>query len=447
MNNLPVNQIIQGDTLAVLKTLPDGCINTIITSPPYFQLRNYQIEGQIGSEKTVNEYLDKLLAITAELKRVLKQSGVLYWNHGDTYGGSGGYNMNTGLTHSRTGLHQRIDGSKLQMSRNINPKCMMGIPWRLVLKMVDEQDWILRNIIVWSKPNHMPESVKDRFSKSWEPMFMMVKNQDYWFDLDAVRVLHLYPEDVIRRIHQDKQDNIFPFAKDNQDGVQWRRDYDPNEVSSNPYYDKQNNPHKMRTKFSYRVRDALKKGGQCAGFKASAEEIKRYQENRGDDTHEFNPAGKNPGDVWTIPTQPFPKWVSNLPHFAVFPEELCKQPILSSCPEWVCSKCGYIRTRIIEAPHKGATKHGGGREELGIDGGFGANIYEGKTIGWSKCACGVEFQGGIVLDPFAGSGTACVVAKKLHRRYLGIELNPKYVELARKRLEMTLVNQELFTAD
>ena len=177
------NKIICGDTLTELKKLPNEFVDCIITSPPYWGLRDYGIEGQIGLEPTLEKYLGKLLKITAELKRVLKPSGVMFWNHGDSYGGS-----NCGKNDYRNNKSlQRDIYQKPSTQAKLSPKCLVLQNYRLVLRMIDEQGWILRNTIIWHKPNHLPESVKDRFTKSYEPVFMLVKNKKYYFNLDAVR--------------------------------------------------------------------------------------------------------------------------------------------------------------------------------------------------------------------------------------------------------------------
>jgi site-specific DNA-methyltransferase (adenine-specific) len=429
-----INKIHQGDALEILQRMPDDFVDTIITSPPYWGLRDYGVDGQIGLEPTLEEYLEKLLKITAELKRVLKPSGIMFWNHGDCYGGSAcgknDYRENKSL--------QKDIYEKPSPQLKLTPKCLALQNWRLILRMIDEQGWILRNTIIWHKPNHMPSSVKDRFTNAYEPVFMLVKNKKYYFDLDSVRVPQKYPEDVARRIRQDKEDGIFPFNK--------------------------NSPLARRsTAFNYRVSDAEKKSKQCPQFKLSEteqialkygydpegicpvcgrswkrhaspnsgdrkaglrrefipcvtkEEIERYRQTHypqdqaesfgssrarywrekekpyhpaGDPTIHgqrlppqpnqegaFRPLGKNPRDIWTIPTQPAPPEVRGK-FFAMFPEKLIEPMILAGCP-----------------------------------------------------------KDGIVLDPFMGSGTTAVVAKRLGRNYIGIELNFECCKIAEARLK------------
>jgi len=245
--------------------------------------------------------------------------------------------------------------------------------YRLILKMVDEQGWILRNIIVWWKPNHMPSSVKDRFSNSYEPVFMLVKNKKYWFDLDAVRVPHKYPELPTK--------NKRPFR-------------------------------------SGLGREQKERGGQY-------------------------PLGKNPGDLWRIPTHPFPE-----AHFATFPPKLVEPMIKAGCPQWICKKCGKARVRIVKEPIRkkpytykkvgipGESNQRGQRNEQ-------CGQYQGVTIGWTNCGCGAGWRSGVVLDPFMGAGTTGVVAKRLGRNYIGIELNREYIKIAEARIKKVVYQPKI----
>jgi len=254
-------------------------------------------------------YIEHMTQVFHEVKRVLKKEGTLWLNIGDTYyrdpkrgnqekgghaGLSTGRNTASAMQHRASGLMQE--------------KCMVMIPERLAWSLI-EDGWILRNKIVWYKPNGMPSSVKDRFSNKWEYLFLFSKNKKYYFDLDAVREPHL-------------------------------RDWSQEAWTQQKNY----------------------------GWKESS----MGQEHGGDKTiaETYNPLGKNPGDVFTIPTQPFPE-----AHFAVFPEKLCEKPIKAGCPE-----------------------------------------------------------GGIVLDPFCGAGTTCYVAKEMGRQYIGIDIKAEYVEMTKKRL-------------
>ena len=311
MNELPINQVLQGDSVEVLKTLPEECVNTIITSPPYWGLRDYGNPAQYGLEDTLDEYLDHMAAVTAECKRVLRKDGVMFWNQGDTYGGV--KTSNTNASTGAIGRPQYAGKQTMTFTKKAKgfEKCLMNTNTHLLLRMIHGQGWIHRNTIIWNKPNHMPSSVKDRFTNGYEPVYMLVKSKKYWFDLDAVRQ---------------------PYCE----GAAKRR--------------------------SYGYADWRTQSGKSSWVQTKDNPTRTIVP--------FNSKGKNPGDVWTIPTQPFPE-----AHFAVFPEKLIEPMV--------------------------------------------------------KCGCPI---GGIILDPFGGAGTTGVVAKRLGRNFILIELNPDYCEMARKRI-------------
>jgi len=436
MKKLQINRIICGDALKALKTLSTESIDTIITSPPYWGLRDYGEEakiiwggdkdckhvwetkeryihrgtaektihihikkgglktdwktkdsfcqkcgawyGQLGLEPTLDLFIEHLLQITAELNRILKPAGVMFWNHGDCYGG-----VKSGKTDKKVADYVKESQKNLRKYAPNYSKCLMLQNYRLIFQIIDRQGWILRNTIIWHKPNHMPSSVKDRFANSYEPVFMLVKKKKYWFDLDAVRVVH---KDIsIKRANYERTRKTSKGAK------------------SELY----------------------------AGLPANKVKL--------------GIGGKNPGDVWEISTQPFPE-----AHFATFPEKLIESMIKSSCPAEICLKCGRARVRIIEHNSEAGftekeykdweketgivSQDRGNRATLGLK--KKGNVkYAGKTTGWTKCDCkDPEYEAGIILDPFMGSGTTALVAQKLGRNYLGIEINPEYIKIAEKRL-------------
>lgn len=305
------NTIINGDSLEVIKTLPDGSVNCCITSPPYLGLRDYGVEGQLGREKTPEEYVGKMVAVFREVRRVLKDDGTLWLNLGDSYA-----NQKTGDTYS--GFNDRYfgretDGGKQAQTvsnadigrldfNGLKPKDLVGIPWRVAFAL-QADGWYLRQDIIWHKPNPMPEPVTDRCTKAHEYVFLMSKSARYYYDAEAVK--------------------------------------EPIE-----------NPGKPR-KFS-----------------------KAGNKDRNDTLRVYDPAtvsGRNKRSVWTVATKPFKE-----AHFAVFPPDLIKPMVLAGCP-----------------------------------------------------------TGGVVLDPFVGSGTTAIVARELGRRFIGIELNPEYADMARRRVGQT----------
>lgn len=288
-----------GDCLAVMRSLPDTSVDCVVTSPPYFGLRDYGVDGQLGAEASTAEYVENMRALFAEVRRVLADDGTLWLNLGDSYTGNA---TPGGVSRTLDGASQRIASAGRMAPKPGKPKNLLGIPWRVAFALQDD-GWTLRNSIIWHKPNAMPESVTDRLSTRHENVFMLSKRARYWFDLDPIREPHTHPGD----------DRVLPRA-------------DRGWVA----------PHADRAR---------------AGI---------------------HHAGRNPGDVWTIATQPYPG-----AHFAVMPSALAERCILAGCK-----------------------------------------------------------PGGTVLDPFSGSGTTGMAAAKHGRRYVGIDLNADYLDLSlRTRLQ------------
>jgi len=221
---------------------------------------------------------------------------------------------------------------------------------------------------------------------------MLVKNKKYWFDLDAVRVPH--KENSIKRWESE--------VKSGRVTEQEKSKYDKYEV---------------RTKSQYGIGSVNSNGNTNLA-------------------KQLNPLGKNPADLWSIPTQPFSE-----AHFATFPEQLVEPMIKAGCPRWICKKCGKARVRIVETKYQEAGKgnanlrrKGGNKDELTARPYETRMLAERYTIGWTDCGCNAGWESGVVLDPFLGSGTTMAVARKLGRSCIGIELNPKYIEMAKKRV-------------
>lgn len=260
-----------GDALAVMRELPDRSIDCCVTSPPYFGLRDYGTPGQIGQEAELEEYAHALFYVVREIERVLADAGTFWLNLGDSY-------------------DQR--------------KSLMGVPWSIALRLRDD-GWILRNDIIWAKPNAMPESVTDRLSARHEHLFLFSKSPRYWFDLDPIREPHV--------------------SEPGREGKNYMRG-----------------------------QKAMRPVGPNSGA--------------------YSDGGRNPGDVWSIATQPFPD-----AHFATMPLALAERAVRAGCK-----------------------------------------------------------PGGTVLDPFSGSGTTGLAATRHGRRYVGIDLNADYLDLSlRTRLGQT----------
>ncbi len=481
-------------------------INFSMTSPPYWGLRDYGIKGQLGLEPTYIEYVEHLRQISKELWRVLTKDGSFYLNLGDTYAGSlCGYGAKskseTGFQDVTRGFYAASSARPPMANAGLKAKCLVGIPWRVALALIDD-GWILRNDIIWHKPNGLPSSVKDRLTNTFEHIFHFVKSKKYYYNLDAIRVPH--------------KTKYSPFnirVRDAQKGrllSKWGTKYSATESEINAYNEKVYSyimeiselAKRYRTsgyrgksthhtnkgwdevlKIARAYREATKEVIEKYGLDGElAKALRDYAQN-----HLGNPLGRNPGDVvevkyppheprhfqllsmniahgghtgktirhdyplgknlgdlWQIGSKPHP-----FAHFAVYPEEICIKPILSSCPSQVCVNCRTSRipiTRSFKTTSDGqppvGTSSAGEKFKLADRLGAAAGRrrfpvrYEmaREVLGYTDCGCRASFRPGIVLDMFAGSGTTLLVAKKLGRDFIGIELNPEYVEIAEIRL-------------
>ena len=300
---IEADKIYCGDSLNLLKEIPDKFVDCVITSPPYWALRDYGNKKQIGLEPDFNNYIKKLCDIFDEVKRVLKDEGTCWVNLGDTYyTKSGSSFLNDNIVSNKKIKSIGIDKANAIRGKGlIESKNLILTPFRFAIEM-QKRGWIIRNVIIWHKPNCMPTSVKDRFTVDFEYLFFFVKNKKY-------------------------------------------------------YFEQQREPHKtesiQRTKNKW-------EGHREMGSSFSGMNIKKM----------CHPDGRNKRCVWNISTGSYKG-----AHFAVYPEKLIEIPITAGCP-----------------------------------------------------------PGGIVLDPFIGSGTTAVVAKRLGKNYLGFDINKKYCKIARERI-------------
>ena len=290
-----------GDCLDVLRGMEDDSVHCCVTSPPYYGLRDYGMDGQIGLEPTPDEYVARMVAVFREVRRVLRDDGTCWVNLGDSYASGGRKTRDEDSKLEQRGMQIRpADPS------GIKPKDLLGIPWRVAFAL-QADGWYLRQDIIWAKPNPMPESVRDRCTKSHEYIFLLTKSARYFYDHEAVKEPSLYP----------------PGTRQN-----------------------------------------VEKGGFNSKYSEGSGR-------KGDESFRAIREKRNRRSVWTVATRPY-----SGAHFAVFPPQLIEPCILAGCP-----------------------------------------------------------VGGTVLDPFAGSGTTGAVALTHDRHFIGIELNPEYLELAKQRIE------------
>lgn len=450
-SQLPINQVLCGNCVEVMKTLPDEAIDLAMFSPPYYGLRDYGISGQIGLEDHPSKYIEKVVDVCREVKRLLKKAGSMYIVLGDTYYGSGkGYGSDTPCKNlPEPECHPRL--SQNNRTNWLQPKQLLGIPWRVAIAL-QEDGWILRNCIIWNKPNHMPSSVKDRLTNAYEHIFHFVKNRKYYYDLGAIREPHKegvtrWGGNIMRPAKNPKNQQGLsaalvsetrlwrnPLGKNPSDVILTKHDIavrrcpTVNRIGGIGYTDPLHV--KAYNKEGKNPADVLKLDSVAcpSGPQRWEREGTNHVEAR------FHPDGKNPSDFWNITTKPFKG-----AHFAVYPEDVCIKPILSSCPQWICRKCGKPRTRITKVVNRFTQQWGERRTKPWFQDKrempqkiISESVLE--HIGSTDCGCGAGFDSGIVLDPMCGSGTTLVVAKKFGRKYIGIELNPSYIEIALKRL-------------
>jgi DNA modification methylase len=420
--------ILRGNALDL--PLADASVDLIVTSPPYFGLRSYQdggehYAGQIGSEATPAEFVDALLAATAEMVRVLKPSGSLWVNLGDKYSSAGGSDKwiaDPDAEAKRRGVGKKAlredAGFRRSGAWGIPNKSLMGIPWRYALACIDQLGLILRAEVIWAKPNGLPESVTDRVRRSHEQWFHFVKQPRYFSAIDEIR-----------------EEHAGEFLSS---GVK------------NPRYGRP--------------------GGQMPGRRAGEPDLRH--EALGSQGNYFtaplNPLGKLPGSVWTIPTQPLTAPPElGVDHFAAFPMEWPRRIIQGWSPSGVCTACGEGRRPVTEASRTldgipvagiGGWKRGGVQEETAGVGNWRFGTSRG-LVGYA-CACTptrvkkvptvyhdprgydevTEYAWdewdpppttpAVVLDPFGGTGTVALVAKALRRHGISLDMSADYCRLA-----------------
>lgn len=384
-------EIINANALQI--PLADQSVHMVVTSPPYWALRDYGVGGQLGLEATPELYVENMVRVFREVWRVLRDDGVLYLNIGDSYAANRGYQV-------PDNKWVDVGNSKGMKATDfgLKPKDLVGIPWRLAFAL-QADGWYLRSDIIWHKPNPMPESVTDRPTKSHEYIFLLSKSQRYFYDQEAVREV-----------------GVCDDPRDIQSGLERGRlfDYDTKEKI---------------------LRPTRKNDGQSTGGNGS--KIKDHSGNsltRPDRT-------RNLRDVWTIATQPYPG-----SHFATFPEKLVEPCIKAGTSErGVCPHCGKQWERVVEKTgtwdERKRNGAGSGSKIVGhnTEHGFGVShdlSISSTTLGF-RPACDCPEHDPIpstVFDPFAGSGTVGRVAARLGRSFVGVELSMEYIGLARQRM-------------
>lgn len=339
---MELNKIYQEPCLETIKRFKPNSIDCVITSPPYWQLRDYGYPEQWGLEPTFNEYLEHLWQMMGGIYKALKPSGTVWVNLGDTYSTQSGTNVAIAKGKAKkqesTYLTNRGESGALIKDKSLPSKCLLLLPHRFAIGCM-ERGWIIRNDVVWAKRNGMPESVTDRFSKKHEYFFLMTKSTDYYFDLDGIR--------------------------------------DPHSAVS-------------LQRYNYGFTGQL--GGESNNFKGSkfgkGRANTKYADGgrlnwSGEKSTEGNINGKNPGsisDFWDIPTS-----ASSQAHYAQYNERLLYKPVIAGCP-----------------------------------------------------------KGGVIYDPFIGTGTTGLIALKNGRNFIGSEMSEDYCKIANEHLDVALRQTNLF---
>ena len=445
---MKTEKIYQGDCIEVMKDFPDESIDCVVTSPPYWGLRDYgtaeweggdencdhkgkvvrtaapgssiqavnkganfvssgdckcgaiRKDSQLGLEETPEEFVANLVKVFSEVKRVLKKEGSVWLNLGDSYARTPSSQVSQkGMCESKNDDKKYEYSHKKDYGSIIKPKDLVGIPWRVALALQSD-GWYLRQDIIWHKPNPMPESVKDRPTSAHEKIYLFAKNKKYYYDADAIRV-------------PQKQDSIARAG---------RNYWDTNKVETGNY------------------------------SIPNIESAKKLNQKVLDTVAEGKIPMANKRNVWTVTTKPF-----RGAHFAVFPQDLIEPCIKAGSSEHgCCSKCGnpYIRItkkgdynlkhQIASGGDKDGKYYGKSKKDYSSAKAQDASetkkrilesMKEVIQVGWeATCKCNAGIKKSVILDPFGGSGTTGLVANNLGRDAILIELNKEYVEIAKKRL-------------
>lgn len=369
--------------------LADESVHCCVTSPPYWRLRDYGVTGQLGLERTPEEYIAEMVKVFREVKRVLRDDGTLWLNMGDSY--QGGNRGEYGKTRGQNSPMQSSNGGSDTIGApnrfpipGLKPKDLVGVPWMLAFALRAD-GWYLRSDIIWAKPNPMPESVTDRPTKAHEYIFLLSKSEKYYYDADAI--LEPVSENTHMRLSQNLAAQIGSARANggtktngNMKAVaRSRKSWNGSKFDDPRDLEIRTNTGRNRTKDDDRSEQGLRRSdrfGRGAGWRKRQEAGLGIKYNDSFDAAVYLPVeARNKRTVWTVNVQGFAE-----AHFATFPEELIKPCILAGCP-----------------------------------------------------------AGGTVLDPFSGSGTTALVARNLQCNAVGLELNPAYIEIAKRRLNQAVL--------
>lgn len=454
-----LNRPITGDTVDVLPQLPEKSVHCIVTSPPYWAVRDYKIEPtpwpevifslfgfdmtipamvcQLGQEKSPMEFIGHMVHVFRLAHRVLRDDGTIWMNMGDCYNSkSGGYKMSAKHHGNHNYISEGTGQARLKINRNLKTmklkkKDMIGIPWMLAFALRDD-GWYLRQDIIWNKPNPMPESTSDRCTKAHEYIFLLSKKPKYFYDSYAISTE--VKDSTVKRMMQDIESQAGSVRAAG--GL------------------KHNGPMKAYIRRPNNVAEGTKGYGDR---KVRTEEEKTYgingkgfQGHSGNFDADGNLIGNgraNKKSVWTVTTRG-----TKVNHFATFPEELPRDAIKAGTSEHgVCSTCGapyYRQTKKKLVPGKDAkvnftsddrddegksvNDQGSRRQKTGHKNGHHYEYSDSKFV--PGCSCNASIVPAIVMDIFGGYNTTMLIARKLQRNAISIDRNPDYVSMSGDRL-------------
>lgn len=394
--------LLHGDVCDVLRTLPAASVHCVVTSPPYWGLRDYGIVGQIGLEESPEAYVQSMVEVFREVRRVLRDDGTLWLNLGDSYATNppGNTSSNGGMSQGRRAYDGNGKGGRYVGTAGLKPKDLIGIPWRVALAL-QADGWWLRSEITWCKRAPMPESVTDRPTSATEKVFLLAKSATYYFDSEAVRE-PANREGVLVKAYGNGAKNL--------DGATAAND--------------------RRT---------------AAGF----------------GTHDTLVTGRNMRNWWLLGPEPYAA-----AHFATFPTEIPRRAILAGTSEkGCCAACGAPWVRVVEshsennqrnervhtvsangfAEGSGHTPDSASERARHLDGKNYVHVRQATNAWRPTCDHDAAVVPCVVLDPFAGSCTTGFVAKQLNRRAIMIDLNVGYLALGIKRLSAVSIPMNLWS--
>lgn len=375
-----------GDSLSVLRTLPDQSVHTCVTSPPYFGLRDYGMNGQIGLEDTPDAFVARLVEVFREVRRVLRDDGTLWVNLGDSYAANRSYQVEQTKGGPKHGVAQAVSGRKQTASEyGLKQKDLIGIPWRVAFALQSD-GWYLRQDIIWHKPNPMPESITDRCTKAHEYIFMLSKSPRYFFDSEAIK------EEAVYAGNQKSE------AKGSFGGK--RSDQDSSVIG-------QSFRHVSATRNRRSVWTVTTKPFKGAHFATFPPDL-------------IEPCVLSgaPEKCCSACGAPFEREIEigepDREHQIACGGDALGQYDGKSTKDYAASRAqdaSATKARIL------------------------AGMRKRSTIGFTPtCTCGVPAIGGTVLDPFFGAGTTGLVSERHGRQWEGIELNPEYAAIASDRI-------------